>query len=138
MAQIYQLAGTYFLDIPVHNYGGSTLAAGVAVIADSSNPPGPNAAMGVTLPASDVKALGFLVDAIPAGKSGRLRVQGIAVATPTVGATFAAGDPVMSDSSGFVTSCTAGKYQIGIAMSPITTAVAGDTCLVLVDRAKNA
>jgi len=138
MAIINQLAGTHLLDIPVHNYGGSTLAEGVAVIFDTTNVATSSGAPGVALPASDVKAVGFLVSAIPAGKSGLLRVQGIALANPTVGATFAPGDPVMSDSTGSVTAQTAGKYQIGIAVTGVTTAVSGDKVLVLVDRAKNA
>jgi predicted RecA/RadA family phage recombinase len=138
MAVINQLAGTFLLDLPVHNYGGSTLAEGVAVIADTANPPGSNTAGGVVLPASDVAAIGFLTSAIPAGKSGTMRVQGVAVANPTVGATIAFGAPVMTDSTGSVLTQTAGKYQIGYAWSAVTTAVSGDKVLVLIDRAKNA
>lgn len=138
MAQLNQVAGTYLLDLPVHNYGGSQLNAGSAVIMDTGNVGGANTAPGVVLPASDVKGIGFLVDNIPAGRSGRLRVQGVAMGLPTVGVSFNPGDPLMCDASGFVLPQTAGKYQIGIAWSAIVTGVAGDTCLVLVDRAKNA
>lgn len=138
MAVINQLAGIHLLDVTVHNYGGSQLNSGSAVIMDVSNTGTSQLAPGVVLPASDVKGIGFLVENIPAGRSGRMRVQGIAVALPTVGVSFNPGDPLMCDSSGFVLPQTAGKYQIGLAWSALTTGVAGDTCLVLIDRAKNA
>ena len=138
MAQILQSPGIHLLDVTVHNYGGSQLNAGSAVIMDTSNTGTQALAPGVVLPASDAKAIGFLVDNIPAGRTGRMRVYGVAVAIPTVGVSFNPGDPLMSDSSGFVKPQTAGLYQIGVAFSPITTAVSGDTCLVLIDRAKNA
>lgn len=139
MAQINQLAGTFLLDIPVHNYSTTTdLAEGVAVILDTANPGTANAAPGVTLPASDAKAFGFLTSKIPFGKSGVCRVQGVAVAIPTVGSTIAVGDVLMTDSSGFVKPQTATLSQIGIALAGVTTAVAADRVLVLIDRAKNA
>lgn len=138
MAQLNQSPGTQLLDVSVHNYGGSQLNAGSAVIMDTSNTGTQALAPGVTLPASNVKGIGFLVDNIPAGRTGRMRVYGIAVALPTVGVSFNPGDPLMCDSSGFVLAQTAGLYQIGIAFSAAATAVAGDTCLVLIDRAKNA
>ena len=138
MARYDQFAGTYLLDLPVHNYTGSTLAEGVAGILDTTNTASSNLDPGVTLPASDAKTIGFLPSAIPAGKSGVVRVQGVSVAIPTVGVTFAPGDPLMSDSSGFVKAQTAGLYQCGIAWTGVTTAVATDRVLVLVERAKNA
>jgi hypothetical protein len=138
MAVINQLAGVHLLDLPVKNNGVSTLAEGAAVILDTANPASTSAAAGVVLPASSAKPVGFLVSAIPAGKTGLVRVQGIAVANPTVGATIAAGDPVMVDTTGSVLPQTAGLYQVGIAWSAVTTAVAGDKVLVLVERAKNA
>lgn len=138
MARYDQFAGTHLLDLPVHNYGASTLAEGVAVILDTANPASTSGAAGVTLPASSAKPIGFLPSAIPAGKSGVVRVQGIAVAIPTVGSTIAPGDPLMVDTSGFVLPQTAGLHQAGIAWTGVTTAVAADRVLVLVDRAKNA
>lgn len=138
MAVINQLAGVYCLDLPVHNYGGSQLNAGVAVILDQSNPPTSNTGVGVTLPASDAKSFGVLVENIPAGKAGRVRVLGVAVAIPTVGQSFNVGDPLMTDASGFVKPCGAGNYQLGVALSQVSTAVSGDTCLIFLDRAKNA
>jgi len=138
MARYDQFAGTYLLDLPVHNYGGSTLAEGVAVILDTANPATSVGAAGVVLPADATKPIGFLPSAIPAGKSGVVRVQGVAVANPTVGVTFTPGTPLMVDTTGSVLAQTATNYQVGIAWTGVATAVAGDKVLVLVDRAKNA
>jgi len=138
MAVLNQLAGTYLLDIPVHNFTGSTLVEGAAVILDTANPASTTFAAGVTLPASSAKPFGFLPSAIASGKSGVARVYGVSVANPTVGVSLAAGDVLMQDSTGSVLLATAANPQIGIAMSAVTTAVAGDKVLVLIDRAKNA
>ena len=138
MAVLNQLAGTFLLDLPVHNYGGSTLAENAAVILDTANPASSSGASGVVLPASDVTPFGFLQSAIPAGKSGIVRVYGVSLANPTVGVTFAPNAPLMTDATGAVLAQTAAKYQIGIAITGVTTAVAGDKVLVLLDRAKNA
>lgn len=134
MAQVNQVAGTYLLDIPVHNYSTTTdLAEGVAVIPDTANPGGANTAMGVALPASDAKPFGFLVSKIPFGKSGLCRVYGIASAVAS--GTLHVGDIVMTDSAGAVKAQTAGLAQIGIAVSE---AVSTDRVLVLIERGKNA
>lgn len=134
MAQIYQLAATYLLDVPVHNYSTTTdLAEGVAVILDTANPGGVNTAVGVTLPASDAKPFGFLTTKIPFGKSGVARVYG--VASGVASGTLHVGDIVMTDSAGAVKAQTTGLAQIGICMSE---AVSTDRVLVLIDRAKNA
>ena len=133
MAQVNQLAATYLLDVPVHNYGGSDLAEGSAVILDTSNTGGANTAVGVTLPASDAKVIGILPSTIPAGKSGVVRVQGIANAI--AGGTLHVGDVVMGNSAGKVVAQTAGLQQIGYCWSE---AVNNDRVLVLIDRSKNA
>lgn len=133
MALNYQLSPTYLLDVPVHNYGVSDLAEGSAVILDTSNTGGANTAVGVKLPASDVNPVGILPTAIPAGKSGVVRVYG--VASGIASGTVHVGDPLMTDSAGKVLAQTAGKFQIGICWSE---AVANDRVLVLLDRAKNA
>lgn len=136
MAQINQLAGTYVLDIPCHNYSSSVdLAANVAVILDTSNTggTGTNPAPGVTLPASNAKPFGFTVSKIPFGKTGLVRVYGVAVATAS--GTIHVGDILMTDSAGAVLPQTTGLAQIGLALSE---AVSTDTVLVLIDRAKNA
>jgi len=133
MAQVNQLAATYLLDVPVHNYGGSDLAEGVAVILDTTNTGGANTAPGVMLPASSAKSIGFLPSAIPAGKSGVMRVYGIA--SGIASATVHVGDVLMVDTAGKVLPQTAGLHQIGIAFSE---AVANDRVLVLIERAKNA
>lgn len=138
MAVINQIAGTFLLDLPVHNYGGSTLVEGAAVILDTTNVATSSGAPGVVLPASDATPFGFLPSAIPAGKAGIVRVYGVAVANPTVGVTFAPNAILMTDSTGSVKAQTTGLSQIGIALTGVTTAVAGDKVLVLIDRAKNA
>lgn len=138
MAVINQLAATYLLDLPVHNYTGSDIVDGAGLILDTANPASAAGANGVTLPASDVNAVGFANGTIPAGKAGLLRVQGVASANPLVGASITVGTPLMTNSTGAVLAQTAAKFQIGYAWSAVTTAVAGDKILVLIDRAKNA
>ena len=133
MAQVNQLGAIHLLDISVHNYGGSDLAEGVAVILDTSNPGTATTMPGVTLPASDAKAFGILPAKIPAGKDGYCRVYGVAVGTAT--GTLHVGDYVMTDSAGGVKAQTAGLYTLGMALSE---AVNGDRVQVLIDRAKNA
>ena len=138
MAVINQLAGTHLLDLPVRNYGVSAIVEGACVMLDTANPATSSGAAGVVLTASAANAIGFAVNAIPAGGSGLVRVQGIAVANPLVGTTIAAGAPVMTNATGTIVPQTAAAAQIGYAWSAVTTAVAGDKVLVLIDRAKNA
>jgi predicted RecA/RadA family phage recombinase len=138
MPIINQLAGTHLLDLPVRNYGVADLAEGAAVMLDTTNVASSQQAAGVVLTASAANAIGFLTSAIPVGKAGTVRVQGVAVANPLVGTTIAAGAPVMTNATGAVLAQTAGNAQIGYAWSAVTTAVAGDKVLVLIDRAKNA
>jgi hypothetical protein len=133
MAQINQLGGVDVLSLPVKNYGGSDIPDGSCVILDTANPGSSNSPRGVTLPASDVKAWGFAIGTIPAGKVGLARVYGVAPGIAS--GTLHVGDVVMSDSTGAVLAQTAGKYQVGIAQSE---AVSGDRVLVLIERAKNA
>jgi len=133
MTQLNQVAGTHLLDVPVHNYGESTLTTAFAVILDTSNTGGANTAVGVTLPASDANAFGILVESIPTLRTGRCRVQGIAPCTAS--GTVHVGDYLKTDSTGSVLKATAGTYVIGICMSE---GVSGDIVNVLIDRSKNA
>ena len=70
-------------DIPVKNYGGSTLPANTAVIVDTSNvisPTSSNTFPGVAVPGSaGVPVAGVLVADIAAGASGLLRTGGVAL-----------------------------------------------------------
>jgi hypothetical protein len=132
MTQLNQLAGTHLLDIAVHNYGGSQLNAGVAVILDTSNPPAANSAPGVTLPASDAAPFGVLIDNIPAGRSGKCRVYGVAVVNTT--GTVHVGNTLMTTSTGSVVAQTTGLNQLGYCLSE---GVTGDQVLILLDRSKN-
>jgi hypothetical protein len=135
MAQINQLAGIAIAggDITVKNYGGTDIAAGLAVKYDTANPGGSGIPRGVVITASDVAAMGVTVTVIPAGKTGLVRTMGQAVATAS--GTLHVGDIVMTDSAGKVLAQTAGKYQLGIAASEAITA---DPVLVDIARAKNA
>ena len=133
MAQINQVSGAPLLDLTCKNTTGSDIAAGYAVILDTSNPPSSGTAPGITLPASDANAFGVTVDAIPNGKTGRVRVAGIAVCTSS--ATLHVGDYVETDSAGKVRDLQAGNYQLGICLGE---AVSADAVAVLLAQAKNA
>lgn len=133
MAQINQLGGVPGLDLAFKNYTGADIAAGIAVKLDAANPPNTNVAGGVILPTSDVDAFGVTMEILPAGKIGRVRVGGVVVATAS--ATITYGDVLMADAAGKVLPQTAGKCQIGRALS---SAVAGDAVNVHIAVAKNA
>lgn len=134
MAQIDQLGSIATTDLTVKNYSGSDIADKLVVILDTTNlPDGSGTPIGVTLPASDVKAFGVAVGTLPTLKMGRIRVAGAAVCVAS--GTIHMGDVLMSDSAGKVLAQTAGKYQIGIAMSE---AVTTEDVLVFLQRAKNA
>lgn len=134
MTQYNQVSGVGVVDLTFKNTSGNDIAAGLAVIADSSNAPSPGTPGGVVLPASDVTPLGITVDAIPAGKTGRVRVTGVAPCTCSAAVTY--GAYLMTDSAGKVLAQTAGKYAIGVALG--TTGGTGEVVAVLVDRSINA
>lgn len=141
MAQTNQLAGWPLgpgSDQVMGNYGGSAIAAGLAVKYDTSNPGGPNTPRGVVITSDSTLVIGITVDSIPAlangiAGTGKVRRAGMAVATAS--ATIHVGQYVMSDSAGKVLPQTAGLFQTGIADSE---ALSGDSVLVWVAPAKNA
>lgn len=134
MTQYNQVSGVYVLDLPFKNTSGSDIAAGYAVIADSSNPPSPSTPGGITLPASDATPLGVTVDAIPNGKIGRVRLNGVAPCVCSAAITY--GGYVMADSAGKVTPQTSTNYAIGVALGE--TGATGEIVAVLLDRSVNA
>lgn len=134
MAQINQLGRVPGIELPVKNYGVSAIAEKLAVIIDTTNLPGVSTPMGVTLPASDVGAFGILTCGAAAGGMASVQVSG--VARCTAGAAVTIGAYVMTNSVGKIVAQTAGKYQIGMAMS--TTDGADQDVLVLLCQAKNA
>lgn len=134
MTQYNQVGGVGVVDLTFKNATGSDIAAGLAVIADSSNPPSPGVPGYITLPASDEKPLGITVDAIPNGKTGRVRVIGVAVCTCSAAVAF--GAYVETDSAGKVLPQTAANYAIGVALG--ATAGTGELVSVLIDRSINA
>jgi hypothetical protein len=134
MAQINQLGRVPGIELPVKNYGVSDIAAGLAVIIDTTNTPaGSGTPMGVTLPASDAAAFGILVTTAVAGRMANVQLSGVAIGVAS--ATIHVGDVLMTDSAGKLLPQTAGKFQIGVAMSE---AVSTDNVAVLISRAKNA
>jgi hypothetical protein len=134
MAQINQLGGIAVNggDIPVKNYGGSDIAAGLVVKYDTTNPGGTNLPRGVVITSDDTLAMGITVTVIPAGKMGLVRTLGQGIATAS--ATIHVGQVLMSDAAGKVLPQTVTKYQIGIAASE---ALNGDFVAVDIARAKN-
>lgn len=134
MTQYNQVSGAYVLDLPFKNTSGSDIAAGYAVIADSSNPPSTGTPGGIVLPSSDAKPLGVTIDAIPNGKIGRVRLNGVAPCICSAAITY--GVSLMVDSAGKVLAQTTGKYAIGVALG--TTAGTGEIVAVLLDRSVNA
>lgn len=121
-------------DIPFHNYGGSDIDAGLAVLLDASNDGGivlPTASGGVT------GSVGVTVDKVSAGTSGRVQVLGVAVCKAAGSVT--AGDEVMiSDTTaklGWVKTKTAGGIGLGQALN---SAADGFPVRVLLSHAVNA
>lgn len=134
MTQYNQVSGVGVVDLTFKNTSGSDIAAGLVVIADSSNAPSPGTAGGITLPADDAKPLGITIDAIANGKTGRVRVLGVAPCTCSAAITY--GGYLMCDSAGKVLAQTSANYAVGVALG--TTGATGETVAVLIDRSINA
>ena len=135
MTQLDRLGNVPVNVLPCKNTSGSDIAAKLAVILDTSNPPdGSGTPMGIKLPASDANAFGITLEAIPNNKIGRVAVIG-SVAVGSASGTVHVGDYVMTDSAGKILAQTAGKYQIGMSLSE---AVSTDDIKVLIMPAKNA
>lgn len=143
MAQYNQMGATPnpYTDIPVKNYGGSTLPANTAVIVDTSNvisPTSSNTFPGVAVPGSaGVPVAGVLVADIAAGASGLLRTGGVALikceGSITAGTLVQAS--TTSGKVGWAKALTSAKAQIGMALSSSTD---GELILVLLQPANNA
>lgn len=121
-------------DLEFKNYGGSAIPAFTAVKIDGGNATSASAPAGVVQTTDDTNCIGFTVEAIPAGKSGRVRCYGAAVAI--AGAAITVGTYVMSNSAGKVVAQTAGKFGIGYTMR--TASADGENVTVLIAAAKNA
>jgi Uncharacterized conserved protein (DUF2190) len=120
-------------DLPFKNYGGSAIAAGLAVKLDTGTVPSGTNPAGVVVTTSSVGAIGVTMESIPAGKMGRVRCYGVAPAT--AGGTIAVGDYVMAANTGVVVTQTAGLFGLGYALSG---AASTETVRVLLALAKNA
>lgn len=127
MAQYNQLASTpAYFDLPVKNYGVSTLSANLAVIIDTSNvvsPTSTNDAIGVAVPGSaGVPVLGVTLADIPAGATGLVRVVGVAAVkcegSITAGTLVQAS--TTSSKVGWAKAQTSATAQIGMAVSSST------------------
>lgn len=136
---IYNQIGSYAVtggDIPFKNATGSDIAAGIAVVMDTTA----GRVMHVKPPAaagSVAGSIGITVEAIANGKVGRVRCVGAAVATAH--GTINPGEGVQIENAsgheGKVIVCGAATTQLGRAL---TAAVDGDQVLVLVGVATNA
>ena len=120
-------------DLSLKNYSATDIPAKTAVIMDTTaaNTMGVAA---IATAATVELTIGITVDAIPAGKYGRVRVSGAAVVV--VNDTILRGNAVQIDSAsaheGQVKLLASGKTQLGRALS---NAVAGDEVLVWVNVA---
>lgn len=131
-----------YTDIPVKNYGVSTLNANTAVIVDTSNVVSPtsssNTLPGVAVPGSaGVPVAGVLTADIAAGANGLLRTGGAALikceGSITAGTLVQAS--TTSGKVGWAKALTSAKAQIGMALSSSTD---GELILVLLQPANNA
>lgn len=123
-------------DIPVRNTGSTALSAGACVIPDTSNVLSATlGAIGVVNAGLTADGVGFVLEAIPAGQNGRMRVYGVAVGIAAA-AGITTGSRVMCAASGQLQTCGAASPQVGYALSAGDTA--GAPMLVLIDRGHNA
>jgi len=126
------------LDFPFMNNTGSDIAAGLAVVVDSTNAlSSSNTVDGVSvkLPAADgALGVGVTMEVIKAGNFGRVRTGGQAAGTAS-GAITAGAAVMVESATGKIKASGAGNAQIGIAL---TTAADGDPVLVQIVPAKNA
>jgi hypothetical protein len=122
-------------DLPVTNYGATDIPAGVAVKLDTT---AGNYLGVLPFTSSDQgKAFGVTVDAIKAGRPGRLRKLGSVLMTAR--GTLNPGDVVMASVDvgfeGQAKACAAATAQIGVAL---TIAADGGTVAVWLNPARNA
>jgi hypothetical protein len=124
-------------DIPAKNTDVVALAAGDVVKLDTTNVvSGTQASIGVLQgTAAAVSLVGIAMEAIPVGKTGRIRPLGPVVQV-VASAAIAAGVHVAAAASGRVATQSAGQTQLGLSL---TAAGAGaDKLLVMLTGAKNA
>jgi hypothetical protein len=136
MAQINQIGR---VDIPngsftYKNYTGADIPDNTAVKLDPANNGGAGLPRGVIQTTSDVGCIGFTTGVLKAGGLGP--VQRIGMGRAIAGAAIAVGDQVMSNASGQVITCTAGKESIGRAEQ--AAAAATDQLAVFIFNARNA
>lgn len=134
-------------DMPAANYGTTDIEAGLIVLIDTTNQFTPALPMGVVLPTAGggvVGTWGITIDRLPAkpsggvrGPAGRVRVYGVYPVLAN-GAITAGGYVQASDTAlklGYAKACAAATEQIGQAMNTVAD---GETCFVLIAKAKNA
>lgn len=144
MADYNQIASipNPYTDLPAKNYSGSTIAAALAVIVDTSNVVSPtsssNTLPGIAVPGSaGVPIFGVTVTDIAAGANGLIRTGGAAwikcEGSITAGTLVQAS--TTSSKVGWAKALTSAKAQIGMALSSSTD---GELILVLLQPANNA
>ena len=134
MAQINQLGGISVIDYTVKNTSGSDIGAGLAVKMDGSNLPGAGVPMGVVLTgAADTQFLGVTVEAIPNGKTGRVRIMGVVPAVCSAAIAPGTESRVKVDAAGKFLTATTGLPYAGFAIS--ATSATGEMVNVIINKA---
>lgn len=106
-----------------HNFTGSDIAAGLAVLVDAAHPPTGDFAGGVVLPTATggvVGTIGVTVETLKAGRSGPVRLSGISVCLANGTIAFGASVQV-SDTAlklGWVKTQIAATVSLGWALAP--------------------
>jgi len=122
-------------DMAVKNTDSVDFAAGDVIKADATNVVSATQRhIGALRATTDDYPLGVAMEAIPQGKTGRVRPIGIAQVVAT--AAITAGVAVQADTTGRVKAQAAAKPQLGQALT--AAGGAGDKLLVAISIAKNA
>lgn len=124
-------------DVPVKNTDSTDFAAGNVIKLDTTNVVSGTQPVigGLQGTAAGVTNFGVAMEAIPQGKTGRVRALGPVVQCIASGS-ISAGAIVAASTAGKVAAQSAGQAQLGLALT--ATASDGDACLVMLFGAKNA
>lgn len=134
----FDWASTYGgLDVTVKNTDSVSLAAYTAVKIDATNIlSGTQQHIGVLQTTTDDKIVGFMLETVAVGKTGRVRFIFSAIARGVASAAITAGGYVQASTVGKVKA--AGTAKPGAGMALTTTASDGDPLLIGVGGALNA
>lgn len=123
-------------DAPFFNYSGADIPAGSVVKIDTTNVPSPTKGAGVVVTAATTDVpIGIAVDKIPANGAYAAKVRCCGQAVAIANGAVTVGDLLMPNAAGAVSTQTAGKPQIGVALNSATN---GQTVVTSIACAKNA